>query len=86
MVAPEERQIKRDLEIERQTDREKEQEIHTYTYRNREVTYKEIKKDEFVIEYGSFGEEFYLIIEGEVEVLVPDISSEDFKKVDFELT
>jgi len=50
------------------------------------MTYKEIKKDEFVIEYGSFGEEFYLIIEGEVEVLVPDISSEDFKKVDFELT
>ena len=49
------------------------------------MTFKELKQDEFVIEYGSFGEEFYVILEGECEILVPDTSSEDFKKVDFEL-
>ena len=49
------------------------------------MTFKEMKKDEFVIEYGSFGEDFYLILEGECEVLVPDSSNGEFKKVDFEL-
>ena len=45
-----------------------------------------MKKDEFAIEYGSFGEEFYVILEGELEILVPDSSAvEEFKKVDFEL-
>lgn len=36
------------------------------------MTYKEIKADEFVIQYGTFGDEFYVILEGECEVLVPD--------------
>ena len=35
------------------------------------MTYKEVKKDEFVIEYGTTGDEFYLILDGECEVLVP---------------
>ena len=46
------------------------------------MTYKEMKKDELVIEYGTFGEDFYVILEGECEVLVPDIKyGEDFKTV-----
>lgn len=35
-------------------------------------TFKEMKKDEFVIDYGSFSSEFYVILQGECEVLVPD--------------
>ena len=49
------------------------------------MTLKELKKDEFVIEYGSFGDEFYLIIEGECEVLIPDQDCNDLKQLDFEL-
>ena len=36
------------------------------------MTYKEMKADEFVIQYGNFGEEFYVILEGQCEVQVPD--------------
>ena len=35
-------------------------------------TYKSLKKDDFVIEFGTTGDEFYLILEGQCEVLVPD--------------
>ena len=41
------------------------------------MNYKEVKKDEFVIEYGQTGDEFYLILEGEVEVLVPSTQQID---------
>ena len=36
------------------------------------MTYREADVDESVIEYGSFGDEFYVILEGECEVMVPD--------------
>ncbi len=36
------------------------------------MTYKEMKADEFVIQYGDFGDEFYVILEGQCEVQVPD--------------
>ena len=36
------------------------------------MTYKEKGVDEFVIEYGTYGQEFYVILEGECEVMVPD--------------
>ena len=49
------------------------------------MTYKEVKKDEFIIECGTFGDEFYLILEGECEVLVPDKQSEVFKEINFEI-
>ena len=49
------------------------------------MKYKEVKKDDFVIEYGSDGDEFYLILEGEVEVMVPDKDTDDFKVIDKEL-
>lgn len=50
------------------------------------MTYKEMKKDQFVIEYGTFGEDFYVILEGECEVLVPDQNLEDnFKSIVKEL-
>ena len=35
------------------------------------MTYKEKDEDEFVIEYGTYGTEFYVILEGECEVMVP---------------
>jgi CRP-like cAMP-binding protein len=49
------------------------------------MTYKEVKKDDFVIEFGTFSDEFYLILEGECEVLVPDKESDDFTRVNFEM-
>ena len=49
------------------------------------MTLKEMKKDEFVIEYGSLGDEFYVILEGECEVTVPDSASNDLKEIEFEL-
>jgi len=45
------------------------------------MSYKDIKRDEFVIEHGQHGDEFYLILEGECEVLVPDKQSTEFKEV-----
>ena len=38
----------------------------------RYLTYKELKRDDLAVEFGALGEEFYLILEGECEVLVPD--------------
>ena len=50
------------------------------------MTYKEVKKDEFAIEYGSAGDEFYLILEGECEVLVPNQHAiDEFKQINFEI-
>jgi len=49
------------------------------------MTYKEVKRDELIIEYGSEGKEFYLILEGETEVIIPDKDTEDFKEIDNEL-
>ena len=31
-----------------------------------------MKAEDFVFEYGSLGEEFFLILEGEVEIQIPD--------------
>ena len=39
------------------------------------LTFKELKKDDFVIEHGTVGDEFYIILEGECEVIVPDRNS-----------
>lgn len=49
------------------------------------MTLKEMKQDDFVIEYGSLGDEFYVIIEGECEILIPDGDGSEFKQIDFEL-
>lgn len=49
------------------------------------MTYKEVNKDDFVIEYGTFGDEFYLILEGECEVLVPQRKDGILNIVNFEL-
>ena len=42
------------------------------------LTFKEVKKDEFVIEYGQAGDEFYIILEGQCEFLVPDQQDDEF--------
>ena len=49
------------------------------------MTFKEVKKDDFAIEFGTYSDEFYLILEGECEVLVPDKQNDDFKRVNFEM-
>ena len=50
------------------------------------MEYKQVRKDEFVIEYGTFGDEFYVVLEGECEVLVPDNNCfESFRHVNREL-
>lgn len=49
------------------------------------MTLKELKKDEFVIEYGSFGDEFYVIIDGECEVLIPERNGAALKEIDFKI-
>ena len=33
---------------------------------------RSLKAEDFVFEYGSLGEEFFLILEGEVEIQIPD--------------
>ena len=46
------------------------------------LTFKNLSKNDMVIEYGTTGDEFYLILEGECEVMVPDEGSADsFKKL-----
>ncbi len=42
------------------------------------MSYKEFDKDEFVIEHGTKGEDFYLILEGICEVLVPNKNNETY--------
>ena len=50
------------------------------------LTYKEAKKDTLIIEYGVRGDDFYLILEGECEVQLPDKSSNnDFNEVNYEI-
>ena len=50
------------------------------------MTYKEVKQDEFVIEFGTTGDEFYLILDGECEVLVPSQDQmTEFKQINFEM-
>jgi len=46
------------------------------------MTLKEVPKDEFIIQYGEIGDEFYVILEGECEILIPDKNSDDFKEVE----
>lgn len=35
------------------------------------MTLERFAADEFVFEYGSKGEQFFLILEGEVEIMIP---------------
>lgn len=35
------------------------------------MKYKEVKKDDFVVQYGEEGNHFFIILEGQCEVLVP---------------
>lgn len=46
------------------------------------MTLKEVPKDEFVIQYGDDGEEFYVILSGECEILIPDKKNPAFKDVE----
>ena len=48
------------------------------------MTFKQMRADEVVIDYGSFGDEFYVILEGEVEGMVPDKRVEEVKQMCFE--
>ena len=42
--------------------------------------------NDFVIEHGTVGDEFYIILEGECEVIVPDRNIiADFNNVNFEI-
>ena len=47
------------------------------------MTFKEARAEELVIECGAEGDEFYLILEGECEVLVPAGDSDEFGQADF---
>ena len=47
------------------------------------MTYKEARAGELVIECGEEGDEFYLILEGDCEVLVPAGDSDEFGQADF---
>ena len=38
-----------------------------------------------IIEWGSFGDDFFLILEGECEVLVPDAKDTIFNDLDYEM-
>ena len=49
------------------------------------MKYKHVKKGEMVIEWGSFGDDFFLILEGECEVLVPDAKDTIFNDLDYEM-
>ena len=42
------------------------------------MTFKEARAEELVIECGADGDEFYLILEGECEVLVPAGESDEY--------
>lgn len=43
------------------------------------MNYKDGEEGELIIEYGTTGDEFYVLLDGECEVLIPDSSSNDFK-------
>ena len=49
------------------------------------MTFKEVKQDNFVIEYGTVGDEFYVVLDGECEILVPDKATDEFNQINFEL-
>lgn len=49
------------------------------------MTFKEMEADDFVIEYGTFGDEFYVILDGECEVLVPNQQTDLFKHLTQEI-
>ena len=48
------------------------------------MSYKEYEKDEFVIEHGEKGEDFYLILDGCCEVLVPNKKDEAYRNVSYQ--
>lgn len=43
------------------------------------LTYESVAKGRDVFEYGSVGEKFFIIIEGEVSVIIPNPECRDFK-------
>ena len=43
------------------------------------LTYESVTKGKDVFEYGSVGEKFFIIIEGEVSVVIPNPECRDFK-------
>ena len=43
------------------------------------MTYQEVEKDKFVMEYGQLGEEFFVILEGQCEIMVPDSKREEYR-------
>lgn len=49
------------------------------------MTYREAEADESIIQYDTFGDEFYVILEGECEVMIPDKKQEEVKAMIFEL-
>ena len=49
------------------------------------MKYKAVKAGEMIIEWGSFGDDFFLILEGECEVLVPDTKNTIFNDLDYEM-
>ena len=49
------------------------------------MTLKEVDQDEMIIEYGEMGEEFFLILDGEVEILVPGKYMEDYQAISFRI-
>lgn len=44
------------------------------------LTYEPMQRGKEVFEYGSIGEKFYMMIEGEVSVLIPNAECRDFKR------
>ena len=49
------------------------------------MTLRQVPKDEFVIQYGDDGEEFYVILSGDCEILIPDKKNLDLKDVEKQL-
>lgn len=43
------------------------------------LTYESVAKGRYVFEYGSVGEKFFIIIEGEVSVVIPNPECRDFR-------
>lgn len=49
------------------------------------MVYRELDEGAFVIEYGAQGDEFFLILEGECEVLVPNKKDATYNEVNYHL-
>lgn len=45
------------------------------------MTLQEFKQDQFVVEYGQEGEEFFLILEGEVEILLTHKYQDEYNQI-----